>query len=67
MSIRNEVLALHRAARAELREGLAALARVNGYSCSQCRDSGLRRDEDRLVHFCDCKAGTVARDDKDGD
>lgn len=35
MSTRNEVLALHRAARAELREGMAALNRVNGVTMSE--------------------------------
>ena len=35
MSTRDEVLALHRAARAELREGMAALNRVNGVTMSE--------------------------------
>jgi len=34
MSTRNEVLALHRAARAELRDGMAALNRVNRQTMS---------------------------------
>jgi len=42
MSTRNEVLALHRAARAELREGMAALNRVNGVTMSYLRT----RDDD---------------------
>lgn len=35
MSTRDEVLALHRAARAELREGMAAINRVNGVTMSE--------------------------------
>jgi hypothetical protein len=35
MSTRDEVLALHRAARAELREGMAAINRVNRQTMSE--------------------------------
>jgi hypothetical protein len=43
MSTRDEVLALHRAARAELRDGMAAINRVNGVTMSYLR---TRDDED---------------------